>query len=180
MGCVCCLQSPCVPLCRMPQEIFVDISLGSLLFQTNWTVSAADIATISAAINGTYSLQNDVYFGGTFRYVYSYGSPYQFPNSDLRFTWNCNDVSGRSAIFDIDLCYAGTPYNADRYLRIEPNIGEYIYDTDIPDITGYCSGTPISASIVSELRAMPETACGTNPLGYQKLAGFDLNLTFYE
>lgn len=179
MGCVCCFQTPCVSLCRMPNEIFVEMELGSLTYDNFWNITQAEIDSIAAEIDGTYSLTPDIWGGSYQRYSYNRGSPYQFPTNSIRLIWYCNAGSPPfSVLYDLDFCYSGSTNEEKRNLITSPSTGINILDTVLPDITDYCSGTAFSASITGELRSHPDTQCGAQPGVFHRVAIFDLDLTF--
>lgn len=177
MSCPCCLQTPCVALCRMPNEIIIELTLGSLTF-TRFPISAADIAAIESSINGTYSVTYSTYFSGKARYTANYGSPYlpSFSPADFIFDWNCSSVSGFSALLDIQVCRSSA--GPDRYLFSSPSTGMLISDTTLPTITSYCGGSLFSGSFTGELRSAPDTACGAQPGAFQQISSFDLDIDF--
>lgn len=177
MGCVCCLQHPCVALCRMPNEIFVEMTLGSLLFDYLWGITQTEIDSIAAEIDGTYTLTPDIFTASYQRYSYTRGSPYQFPYNSIRLVWYCEPAS-ISVLYDLDYCYAGSTNEEKRHLLTNPTTGVAISDTVLPDITDYCSGTAFSANVTANLRSFPDTACGAQPTSAQRYASFDLDLTF--
>ena len=177
MSCPCCLQTPCVSLCRMPNEIIIELTLGALTF-TRFPITPADIATIEASINGTYSLSYSTYFSSKARYTANYGSPYlpSFTPADFIFDWNCTSVSGFSSLLDIQVCRASA--GADRYLFSSPTTGMPISDATLPTITSYCGGTSFVGSFTGELRAAPDTVCGVQPGAFQQISIFDLDVDF--
>ena len=180
MGCVCCFQTPCVAQCRMPSEIFVELTLGSLTADYLWGITPTEIASIAAAIDGTYSLTPNVYIAGTQRYAFSYTPPYQFPYTALLLVWYCNaPFSPYTAVtFDMDLCYSGSTNEEIRFLRLQPNAGINIPKTTLPTITDYCAGSGFSTSTSTTLRSLPDTTCGQNPTAAHRYADFDLDVTF--
>ena len=179
MACPCCFQTPCVALCRMPNEILVEMQLGNLTADTLWGITQAEIDSIAAEIDGTYSLTPDIWGGSYQRYSYSRGSPYQFPTNSIRLVWYCNPASpSYSVVYDLDYCYSGTANEEKRNLLTSPTTGISISDTILPDITDYCSGTAFSASITGELRSHPDTQCGVPPSVSHRVAVFDLDITF--
>jgi hypothetical protein len=57
MSCPCCLQTPCVSLCRMPQELEATIVSNGVTATLELVHNCSrDIAAIEGFIEGTYSL----------------------------------------------------------------------------------------------------------------------------
>lgn len=177
MGCVCCFQTPCVALCRMPSEIFLELELSTLTGDFFWGITQSEIDSIAAQIDGTYSLSPTIYSAGAQVYSHTVGSPYESPRDGFLMYWYCNPLT-YTVLIDLDLCYSGSSDPEKRNLQISPSIGYPIFDTDLPDIEDYCTGTPFSASVTGELRSYPDVACGAQPPAFTRVAIFDLNMTF--
>ena len=183
MGCVCCLQTPCVPLCRMPNEIYIDITLGSLLLTANWSITQAEINDIASEINGTYALAFQQSTASATDYEIVFGSPYVFPQNRITLFWFCYPSSWQffypaSVGCEIGKCRSGSPF-ASRNIYTEPSIGTSVPPSTLPTIIDYCAGASFSASTTARLVAAPDTLCGAQPASSHRLAKFDLNLSYY-
>lgn len=166
MSCPCCPRttSPCDTSCGIPLEIIIELTLGELV-STVYPISEADISTVEAAINGTYSLSYTGYFSGRARYRANYGSPFLDPfawPADFMFDWNCTSASGFSAFLIIRLCRSIDF----AYFGYDKNLtsgGIQISDDTLPTITSYCDGDSFGTSLTANLFARPQTSCGAQP-----------------
>lgn len=188
MGCVCCLQTPCVSLCRMPQELEATIVSNGVVSTVNWSISAAEIADIESFIEGTYALQYQTYASNYAEYFFYFPDPpYDYLGSSsniLRYRWFCNYsgfVPNRVAggMF-INACSTTSTELYRRFQGGVPFYGGNAREADgFPSITDYCSGSAFSSVLNMQCQFFPDTACANSP-GSDRAALFDFDVTLTD
>jgi len=178
MSCPCCLQTPCVALCRMPNQITVEYIAGSFISAANWIPTTAEKDEMEAALNGTYVLDYFTYYPtGIFtlpacaRYQLVLPSPF---TTNLDIYWFCNtDVSGNAVRLDSYFCGTGPLVGGIEHFRTNPIA---TFTSTLPTITDYCDGDSFSASIAATALFSPDTVCGVQPGAFQRTASFNVTL----
>jgi hypothetical protein len=178
MSCPCCLQTPCVSLCRMPQELEATIVSNGVLNSSG--VTAAEITAIEGFIEGTYSLQYSQYISNRAEYIFNFPDPpYDYlgaAGNYLQYNWFCNPVGDTGGM----LIRACSTTSTDPYRRFEGGVpfngGNATAANGFPSITNYCSGTAFSGVLSMQCFFFPDTTCGGSPAG-ARYAYFDFSVT---
>jgi hypothetical protein len=183
MSCPCCLQTPCVSLCRMPQELEATIVSNGVTATFDWSITAGEIATIESFIEGTYSLQYQSYSGSYAEYAYFFPNPpYDYigaSNNVLRVRWFCTSSGGYSGSLYLNAC-STTATSLTRRLSGGTVAGGNLPDSDFPDITDYCLGAAAAGGIVTTTNFLPDTPCTRSRLPRERGALFDLDITLSD
>jgi hypothetical protein len=177
MACPCCLQTPCVALCRMPNELEATITYAGVAATFQWAITQAEEDTLQAFFEGTYALQYSQYTSGQAVYLYQYPDPpYDFTVINaIRYRWRCTASSGVSGTLDLLAC-STTSSALTRYFSGSANTPS----ADFPDITNYCTGTAFSNSVMVTTVVLPDTTCAISRQPGDRGALIDLDISLSD
>lgn len=179
MGCVCCLQTPCVALCRMPNELEATITYSGVTNTFAWSITQAEEDVLQAFFEGTYSLEYSTYGSGQAVYLFSYPNPpYDYLTTvinSIRYRWRCVASGGVSGTIDLSAC-STTSTAITRYFQGSANTPA----SGFPDITNYCSGTAFSGSVTVTTAVLPDTTCAISRGPGERGALIDLSISISD
>ena len=190
----CCTPSICgVSGCSVPDELTLEVLLGSIVFNDNNNVSAGEITEIRSLLDGAFVLPFKEYIQAPFRgsravYELLFEEPTSWQVADAKFAvqvnWYCENTSSSLYGSTVDFFFGTTAAN-NFFLRLGHYTGTTLADfaffsptssAEPSSVSGYC-GSPADISVTDFYTLSGSLvdvgAYFQGPSGSQKYAAFE-------